>query len=84
MPRGREDAVRFAQITLGPRWEGKVLGDLNLGGGEGAGLPVLALREPHGADFVFNPGPDVPLHAGSVVVTMGETSRVRQAQADER
>ena len=82
MLRGRDDAVRFAQITLGSKWEGKTLGDLKLG--EEPALPVLALREPHGADFVFNPGPDTPLHAGSVVVTMGEATRVKDAQADAR
>lgn len=82
MLRGRDEAVRFAQITLGASWEGKTLRDLDLGGR--CGLPVLALRGPEEEEFVFNPQPSETLQAGSVVVTMGESKVVKKAQAAER
>ena len=79
MLRGRTGApVRFAQLELGPRWEGRslheMLEELELP------VPVLALKLP-GEEFEFNPEPSTTLRQGMQLVTMGSTERVEQAQA---
>lgn len=76
MLRARDDAIRFAQVTVGSDWDGKSVGDLDLLGR--CGLPVLAVRHPGEKDFEFNPGPAVRLQTGSIVVTMGDAGKVQQ------
>lgn len=78
MLRGRSDAVRFAELVLGPSWEGKTVADLALGREDG--LPVLALQSGAPGAYAFNPGADAELSAGTVVVTMGDAEAVERAQ----
>jgi len=80
MLRGRDDSVRFAQITLGPNWTGKTVGDLDLPGRWG--LAALAVRHAGKEAFEFNPGADVALEEGAVVVTMGDASKVEAVQGE--
>lgn len=80
MLRGRDDAVRFAQLSLGADWEGKTVAQLDLPGR--AGLPVLAVQQPGETFFEFNPGPEVALRDGTVVVTMGDAAKVESVDAE--
>ncbi|HJK99858.1 MAG TPA: NAD-binding protein [Polyangiaceae bacterium LLY-WYZ-15_(1-7)] len=79
MLRGKDDAVRFAQIELGARWDGQTVGALQLL--EKSGLPVLALQQPGAAGFEFNPPADTPLRTGTVIVTMGSAAKMDAARA---
>lgn len=78
MLRGRDDSVRFSQIPLGAEWKGRTAGEVDLPGR--FGLPLLAIEDPRTREMVFNPGRDVKLPDGAVLVTMGETSRVEDAE----
>lgn len=75
MLRARDDAIRFAQMTVGEEWDGKTIGDLDLP--RRKGLPVLAVRNPGEEEFMFNPGEDVRLCKGSIVVTLGDARKVQ-------
>ena len=78
MLRGRSDAVRFAQVTVGPSWNQKTLQDLDLPGR--FGLPVLAFQLSNEEEMAFNPPADTMLRTGSIVVTMGDASKVSQVE----
>ncbi|MCB9603648.1 MAG: potassium channel protein [Sandaracinus sp.] len=78
MLRGRDDSVRFSQITLGAEWKGRTAGDVDLPGR--FGLPLLAIEDPKTRAMVFNPPRDAVLPDHAVIVTMGETSRVEDAE----
>ncbi len=57
MLRKSDSPVRFAQIDVGSRWNGKTLGEVDVPGT--TGLPVLAAAANAGAEFSFNPPPRV-------------------------
>jgi len=73
-----DGVVRFAEVDVGPEWAGKTLAELKAE--DTSGLPLLAIRREPGDPFVFNPGDDVALAAGSVLVTMGLVERVHQLE----
>ena len=73
----REQAVRFAELSVGARWAGKSLAELELT--EKTGLPGLAIKS-GSADFAYNPDRDTKLAEGDVLVTMGAIERVHQAR----
>ena len=79
MLRGHQAAVRFAQVEVGPRWNGRTVGDLEQRCP--GGLPVLALQTPDGQQLAFNPADDVELVKGSQVITMGEAERVSELRS---
>lgn len=73
MLRHRDSPVRFAEVEVGPEWEGRTLGELSVE--RRIGLPVLALHS--GANACeFNPGPEVTLRAGARLITMGPLEQV--------
>lgn len=77
MLRQRESPVRFAEVEIGPEWDGRTLGELSIE--RRVGLPVLALHS--GAETcVFNPGPEVSLIAGARLITMGPLERVNELE----
>lgn len=75
----QDGVVRFAEVEVGPQAVGKTLGELDVPGK--IGLPVLALKRSRAGEFVFNPGNEETLAAGSVIVTMGLVERVRELEA---
>lgn len=78
MLREQDSPVRFAEVEIGPEWNGKRLSALQVR--KQTGLPILAIRPP-GQAFVFNPSPETIVTAGTMLVTMGEVSRVEQLDA---
>lgn len=78
MLRQKESAVRFAEVEIGPEWSGKHLGELAIE--RRIGLPVLAIKPPGEAPFVFNPGPETTLLEHTKIITMGEIDRVNDLE----
>jgi voltage-gated potassium channel len=78
MLRQKDSAVRFAEVEIGPDWSGKKLGDLKIE--HKVGLPVLAVKPPGDAPFVFNPSPSFELAEHAKIITMGEVARVNELE----
>jgi voltage-gated potassium channel len=71
--------VRFAEVEVGEDWVGKALSELRVQ--EQTGLPVLALNDPKaGGEYVFNPTGAEILSVGTILVTMGSVSAVRELE----
>ena len=78
MLRQKEGAVRFAEVEIGPEWCGKRLGELSIE--RRIGLPILAIKPPGDAAFVFNPGPETELLEHTKIITMGAVARVNELE----
>lgn len=74
MMRRRDAPVRFSEVECGARAAGRTLREVDPRGR--AGLVVIAVRQPGADDFLYNPGPDVKLRDGTVLVVMGEVEKV--------
>ena len=74
-------AMRIEEITVsaGSSLDGKTLRDAEMR--ERFGMTALAVRAGSGAAWSYNPGPDVRLGAGMVLVVLGSAAQVKELQA---
>ena len=78
MLRNRDAPIRFAEVEVG-HVAGKTLADLDLH--KKTGIPILAVRQPQKEAFQYNPPPETPVTAGTVLVVMGEVDRVKRLES---
>ncbi len=71
--------VSEAVVDAGSKLDGMKLGDASIQ--DGVGLSVVALKHAHEPDFVYAPGNDVTLKAGTTIIVIGPMERVSQLEA---
>ncbi len=79
MLRAGDARVSEVVVEEGAAVADKALGQCGLF--EKTGLRAVALRAPGEPRFRYSPGDDAVLHVGTVVIVMGERSRVEQVEA---
>lgn len=82
MLKERQATVRIEEIRLpqGSPWVGRGLGAVDVRARWG--LTVLALRDGDGAPFRYGPAPEETLGSGTVLVVLGDVTRIGEARAD--
>jgi voltage-gated potassium channel len=78
MMRSKDSRTRFAEVTAGGKVDGKTLGEVDPR--RGAGLVVIAVKQPGEETFVYNPGPETALREGTVLVVVGEPEKVARLE----
>ncbi|MHC1744082.1 MAG: TrkA family potassium uptake protein [Syntrophobacteraceae bacterium] len=76
MLRGRDQSVRVEEATVreDSPWVGKTLREIDIR--RQTGLLLVALKHPDAEDFRYNPEPGEHLHAGSVIIVIGNSEQV--------
>lgn len=75
MLRGKDPTVRVEELTLEP---GCGLAGLTLGQADifaRTGMTPIALKNPGGEEFIYNPSPDERLEAGAVLIVIGNAQQ---------
>ncbi|MCC6216115.1 MAG: TrkA C-terminal domain-containing protein [Polyangiaceae bacterium] len=69
-------SLRFEEVALpeSPEFVGRTLRDLPIR--NRTNLLVVALHEPEGAGWIYNPPPDHRMRSGTHLVVMGESASV--------
>ena len=77
MLRGKDPSVRVAEVMVdaGSTVEGKTLREAQIA--ERTGLRAIAIKQPGEAEFIYNPGPDLALLPGSVLIVIGNPAQVK-------
>ena len=71
--------VSEAVVEKGSKLDGKRLGEVSIQ--DGLGLSVVALKRPSDDDFVYAPGGDSVLAAGTTIIVIGPLDRVHQLES---
>ncbi|OGL41584.1 MAG: hypothetical protein A3C43_04610 [Candidatus Schekmanbacteria bacterium RIFCSPHIGHO2_02_FULL_38_11] len=78
MLRERDEIYRFEEVKISERSKaiGKRLEEIGVY--EEFGIPVLAIRESEGDDFIYNPGPDIIIKSDSTLVILASKDEVKR------
>jgi voltage-gated potassium channel len=71
--------VSEAVVDAGSKLDGMKLGDASIQ--DGVGLSVVALKHESEPDFVYAPGGDTVLRAGTTIIVIGPLDRVHELEA---
>ncbi len=81
MLRNQNQAIRIEEVTVpeGSAWAGRTLREADFHGK--CGLLVIAIGEPDGDGYAYNPGPSQRLAVGQTLIVLGDVSQIEMLQA---
>lgn len=76
MLRSRDGSIRVEEATISAHspWEGHSLKELDIR--RKTGVLIIAVKQPHGDEFDYNPPAEAILNAGSVLIAIGNAEQI--------